>query len=82
LSEEFRLSGDQPHRLLFQMEHAHIHPTGPHSCKYGQGADHSQPRWGVLLDPKGLNDGLTVYFTEQIAEAHIRTIGEKPHICE
>jgi hypothetical protein len=36
----------------------------------------------VLLDPKGLNDGLAVYFTEQIAEAHIRTIGEKPHVCE
>ncbi|PMD15648.1 hypothetical protein NA56DRAFT_663810 [Hyaloscypha hepaticicola] len=43
-------------------------------------ADHSQPWLGVLSDPKGLNDGLAVYFTEQIAEAHSRTIGEKPHI--
>jgi hypothetical protein len=45
-------------------------------------ADHSQPWSGVLSDPKGLNDALAVYFTEQIAEAHIRTIGEKPQICE
>jgi len=45
--------------------------------------DHFQPGSGILSDPEGLNDGLAVSFTEQIARAHSRTIDEeKPHICK